>query len=138
MNHPDTDIADAIIAGMGSADGPTEQMAAIVTSLERAGFEIVQIAQHKALMAAAHKWLDDNRELASAPPDCGCENCRIYAVLCYRRHPDRGRGEVSVEISWNEFERRLIEAGWSQEAAKRERQRQESGDLGDCDGDLEP
>jgi hypothetical protein len=53
MNHPDTDIADAIIAGMGSADGPTEQMAAIVTNLERAGFVIRPTAEYEALMALA-------------------------------------------------------------------------------------
>jgi hypothetical protein len=68
MNHPDTDIADAIIAGMGSADGPTEQMAAIVTNLERAGFVIRPTAEYEALMAAARKCMSDkkaSKELAN-------------------------------------------------------------------------
>ena len=40
------------------------------------------------------------------------------------------------DMSWDEFECRLIEAGWSPEDAKREREAQEHGWLGDCDGDL--
>jgi hypothetical protein len=52
VNHPNTDIADAIIAGL-SADSPLEQMTAIVTSLEHAGFTITPTAQHEALMATA-------------------------------------------------------------------------------------
>ena len=45
---------------------------------------------------------------------------------------------MPVDLSWDEFEVRLIEAGWSPEEAKREREANEHGDLGDCDGDLEP
>lgn len=41
-------------------------------------------------------------------------------------------------MTWDEFEQRLIEAGWSAADAKAEREAQEHGDLGDCDGDLEP
>ena len=41
-------------------------------------------------------------------------------------------------MSWDEFEKMLIEAGWSEEDAKREREANEHGALGDCDGDLEP
>lgn len=44
---------------------------------------------------------------------------------------------MPTDLSWDEFEQRLVEAGWGKTAAKRERQRQEHGDLGDCDGDLE-
>ena len=42
------------------------------------------------------------------------------------------------EITWDEFEAKLIKAGWTPEDAKLERYRQQYGDLGDCDGDLEP
>jgi len=41
-------------------------------------------------------------------------------------------------VTWDEFERRLIDAGWPPEEAKAEREAQEHGWLGDCDGDLEP
>lgn len=41
-------------------------------------------------------------------------------------------------MTWDEFEQMLIEAGWAAEDAKRERQEQEHGAMGDCDGDLEP
>jgi hypothetical protein len=89
MNHPDTDIADAIIAGMGSADGPTEQMAAIVTSLERAGFEIVQVARHEALMAAAK----DGTALAKAEE-------------VYRSYHDRcGDGAIETGRAWDVMRR---------------------------------
>lgn len=43
-----------------------------------------------------------------------------------------------MDISWDEFERVLIERGWSAEEAQKEREAQEHGELGDCDGDLEP
>lgn len=39
-------------------------------------------------------------------------------------------------MTWDEFEQMLIDRGWTPEAAKTERQEQEHGDLGDCDGDL--
>jgi hypothetical protein len=45
---------------------------------------------------------------------------------------------MSREITWNEFEEMLIERGWTEAAAKAEREAQEHGALGDCDGDLEP
>jgi hypothetical protein len=41
-------------------------------------------------------------------------------------------------MSWDEFEQHLVSVGWAPEEAKREREAQEHGDLGDCDGDLEP
>jgi len=40
-------------------------------------------------------------------------------------------------MSWDEFEAYLISVGWSSEDARREREAQEFGELGDCDGDLE-
>lgn len=40
-------------------------------------------------------------------------------------------------LSWDEFEQRLIAAGWTPEDAARERAAQEFGAIGDCDGDLE-
>ncbi len=40
-------------------------------------------------------------------------------------------------MTWDEFEKMLIENGWAPEDARRERQAQEYGVLGDCDGDLE-
>lgn len=43
-----------------------------------------------------------------------------------------------MDMSWDEFEQMLIENGWSPEEARKERQAQEHGALGDCDGDLEP
>ncbi len=55
MNHPDTDIADAIIAGIGSADSAVEQMAASVTNLERAGFVIIPRPQHEAALLGAFR-----------------------------------------------------------------------------------
>lgn len=42
------------------------------------------------------------------------------------------------EMTWDEFEAMLVSRGWTPEDAKRERQQQESGSLGDCDGDLTP
>jgi len=45
---------------------------------------------------------------------------------------------MPVDLSWDEFEARLIKAGWPPEEARSERLAQEHGDLGDCDGDLEP
>jgi hypothetical protein len=39
-------------------------------------------------------------------------------------------------MSWDEFEEMLIKNGWTPEDAKREREAQEHGDLGDCDGDM--
>jgi len=44
---------------------------------------------------------------------------------------------MAKEMTWDQFEQRLIEAGWKPEDAKREREAQEHGDLGDCDGDLD-
>jgi hypothetical protein len=41
------------------------------------------------------------------------------------------------EISWDEFEQLLIKAGWGSHEAKQEREEQEHGSLGDCDGDLD-
>jgi len=43
---------------------------------------------------------------------------------------------MSKELTWDEFELMLIQAGWKPEDAKRERQEQEHGDMGDCDGDM--
>jgi hypothetical protein len=74
VNHPDTDIADAIIAGIGGADNSTEQMAAVVTNLERAGFKIIPRLQYEALVAAA-KELETIREEAAT---CG-KMCCLYA-----------------------------------------------------------
>ncbi len=45
---------------------------------------------------------------------------------------------TTANLSWDEFERHLIVAGWNADEARRERLAQEHGDLGDCDGDLEP
>jgi hypothetical protein len=45
---------------------------------------------------------------------------------------------TSKDLTWDEFEQRLIEAGWAPDEAHEERLRQELGDEGDCDGDLEP
>jgi hypothetical protein len=45
---------------------------------------------------------------------------------------------MPLDISWDEFEARLIQAGWSPDAAHRERLANEFGDTGDCDGDLGP
>ena len=42
------------------------------------------------------------------------------------------------DMTWDEFELMLIQAGWLPEAAKVEREANEQGDLGDCDGDLDP
>jgi hypothetical protein len=42
------------------------------------------------------------------------------------------------DMTWDEFESALVEAGWDPEEAKRERREQEHGQLGDCDGDLGP
>ena len=42
----------------------------------------------------------------------------------------------SGDMSWDEFEQMLIQHGWTPEDAARERNAQEFGDLGDCDGDL--
>lgn len=41
-------------------------------------------------------------------------------------------------MTWDEFEQMLIDNGWAEADAKRERQEQEHGYLGDCDGDLGP
>jgi hypothetical protein len=43
---------------------------------------------------------------------------------------------MPVDMTWDEFEQRLIEAGWSPEEAHKERLANEFGELGDCDGDL--
>lgn len=40
-------------------------------------------------------------------------------------------------MTWDEFEERLILAGWKPEDAHRERLEQEFGAAGDCDGDME-
>lgn len=40
-------------------------------------------------------------------------------------------------MTWDDFEKHLISVGWSSEDAKKERDFQEKGWLGDCDGDLE-
>ena len=40
-------------------------------------------------------------------------------------------------MEWDDFEQMLIDRGWSAEEAKAEREAQEHGGLGDCDGDLE-
>ena len=45
---------------------------------------------------------------------------------------------MSKDMTWDEFEQRLIEAGWSKKEAKAEREANEHGNLGDCDGDLDP
>jgi hypothetical protein len=72
VNHPDTDIADAIIAGIGGADNSTEQMAAVVTNLERAGFKIIPRLQYEALVAA----LEAARLLEVAEHfHANCEEC---------------------------------------------------------------
>jgi hypothetical protein len=42
----------------------------------------------------------------------------------------------SKDLTWDEFEARLIAAGWTPEAAHKERMEQEFGEAGDCDGDL--
>jgi hypothetical protein len=39
-------------------------------------------------------------------------------------------------MAWDEFEVYLISVGWTAEEAHEERLRQETGDLGDCDGDI--
>lgn len=39
-------------------------------------------------------------------------------------------------MTWDEFEQMLIDRGWSKEDAHAERVANETGDLGDCDGDL--
>jgi cytochrome oxidase assembly protein ShyY1 len=39
-------------------------------------------------------------------------------------------------VSWDDFEKMLIERGWSPEEAHAERMLQEHGWLGDCDGDI--
>jgi hypothetical protein len=72
VNHPDTDIADAIIAGIGGADNSTEQMAAVVTNLERAGFKIIPRTQYEALVAAAELTIE-------ASNDCNCGTCDVPA-----------------------------------------------------------
>ncbi len=41
-------------------------------------------------------------------------------------------------MSWDEFEEMLVNNGWDPKAAKRERNDQENGAGGDCDGDLGP
>ena len=41
-----------------------------------------------------------------------------------------------LDLSWDEFEQRLVTAGWPPDEAKRERLANEFGDVGDCDGDL--
>lgn len=41
------------------------------------------------------------------------------------------------ELTWDEFEKRLIAAGWKPADAHRERLEQEFGYLGDCDGDMD-
>jgi hypothetical protein len=77
VNHPDTDIADAIIAGIGGADNSTEQMAAVVTNLERAGFKIIPRARYEALAAAAESVIE-----ASCDCECGaCDVCVTAAAL---------------------------------------------------------
>lgn len=45
---------------------------------------------------------------------------------------------MAKDMSWDDFENMLIENGWEPEDAKKERQAQERGDLGDCDGDADP
>lgn len=45
---------------------------------------------------------------------------------------------ASNEMTWDEFELMLVRNGWDPKEAELERKRQEHGDLGDCDGDLEP
>lgn len=40
------------------------------------------------------------------------------------------------DMSWDDFEKRLIESGWTKKAARAERLAQEFGEAGDCDGDL--
>jgi len=44
---------------------------------------------------------------------------------------------MGKDMSCDEFEQRLIEAGWTPEDAKKEREANEKGSIGDCDGDLE-
>lgn len=44
---------------------------------------------------------------------------------------------MGKSMTWDEFEKMLIDSGWEPKEAKAERERQEHGDLGDCDGDLE-
>lgn len=43
---------------------------------------------------------------------------------------------MSRDIEWDDFEKMLIAKGWPPEEAKKEREAQETGSLGDCDGDL--
>ncbi len=43
---------------------------------------------------------------------------------------------MSKDMSWDEFERMLVARGWSKEDAAAERQEQEHGVMGDCDGDM--
>ena len=44
---------------------------------------------------------------------------------------------MPVDMTWDQFEGMLIERGWSPDEAKREREAQENGALGDCDGDMD-
>lgn len=39
-------------------------------------------------------------------------------------------------MTWDEFEQMLIDNGWAPDDAKAEREAQEHGTLGDCDGEL--
>jgi len=43
---------------------------------------------------------------------------------------------MSKEMTWDEFEQMLVNQGWAPEDAKKERESQKHGDLGNCDGDL--
>lgn len=44
---------------------------------------------------------------------------------------------MGVEMTWDQFEAHLIAVGWTPEEAKKEREANEKGELGDCDGDLD-
>jgi hypothetical protein len=49
---------------------------------------------------------------------------------------DAGDAQKTGDISWDEFEERLFKAGFSRTEASRQRDQQQFGLLGDCDGDL--
>jgi hypothetical protein len=48
-----------------------------------------------------------------------------------------GWRRVMIDLTWDEFEQRLVAAGYSQKEAHEMRLAQEFGEEGDCDGDLE-
>jgi hypothetical protein len=42
-----------------------------------------------------------------------------------------------ADMTWDEFEQHLISVGWAKEDAHKEREAQEFGTVGDCDGDFD-